>query len=97
MVFLRSVADVLAPHEEAAAGTWYRRYRVPFFYILYLKRKGKMLFMFFAFLIRVIWTEVLRAFRSPWLHFVRIKSKLLYTAAFLILGPTIKEEEVKTL
>jgi len=69
-----------------------------FFYILYLKRKRKMLFMFLAFLIRVIWwTQVLRAFRSPWLHFVRIRSKLLYTAAFLILGPTIKEEEVKTL
>jgi len=53
--------------------------------------------MFLAFLIRVIWTEVLRAFISPRLHFVRIRSKLLYTAAFLILWPTIKEVEVKYL
>lgn len=36
VVFLRSVADVLAPHEEAAAGTSYRRYLVPAFFIFFI-------------------------------------------------------------
>jgi len=36
VVFLRSVADVLAPHEEAAAATSYKRYLVPSFVISFI-------------------------------------------------------------
>jgi len=70
---------------------------LPLLYPLFEAKKENAFHVLRFFLIRVIWTEVLRAFRSPWLHFVRIRSKLLYTVAFLILGPTIKEEVVKTL
>jgi hypothetical protein len=64
-MFLRSVADGLAPHEETPAGAYCESIICLFFHIFFfVGEKGKTLFMFIAILICFIYTEVFQSLKN---------------------------------
>jgi hypothetical protein len=59
VVFVRSVADGLAPHEEPPAGAYCES--IIYIFFLFVSEKGKTLFMFTVILICVVYTELIQS------------------------------------